>query len=225
MSAGSEMGANLPPAVLAARIALRQRDLDRLKFVNRYGRPVRIFHHPIFLSRLFLDAAPTRDVALMLGEGVRKNMAARTVRNEVECRRLIRLQNSLDSGAAGIGDWRWWKPIVSIGIVGVLPVFKLAAQNGMTKASLASARAVNDGGIGIEVHPLFQPVEIHGGNARTLIGAAGLLFHDGSQIDDIVRLGERKVARPGRPDPSTNFFCSPCIRWISSSREVPRAKR
>ena len=114
---------------------------------------------------------------------------------------------------------------VAIGVVRIFLVLKLAAQDGVAEASFASARAVDDGGIGVEVHALFQPVEINGGDAGPFIGAARFLFHDRSEIDDIFGFTERRSRDRVGHSPSTNFFCSPCIRWISSSREVPRAKR
>src|SRR5262249_37277767 len=111
----------------------------------------------------------------MLIVGLGKYMSAGAVGDEKHFLRAGRICNGLDRSASRIGDWTRRKPIDHVGVVrSRCFLFRLGDR--MSERSLTSDEAVDDRRIGFEPPPLLQPVDENGGDARTLLRLACLLF-------------------------------------------------
>src|SRR5205085_3836810 len=76
----------------------------------------------------------------------------------------------------------------------------LAAQDAPAERALAADEAVDDRRVGLQLHPLGEPVDEHAGHPAALVGAPGLLLDDRGQNDELLRRLDRQVGRAPGPD-------------------------
>ena len=95
----------------------------------------------------------------MLFQRFGKDMPAFAVRHEVERVRFFRVQHRLDRRAAGVGDRAGGQPCQGKGVVAV-DRLDLRPPNQAAKR-LAPGQAIDDVGVGLQPHALYQPVAVH----------------------------------------------------------------
>ncbi len=167
-----------------------------------------------------LDHAQPRDVALMLLVVLRERMAAGAVGHEVELPRARRIGGRFDRRAPGIGD-RPGRQAIDHDRCCRASAVRDPPATAAGRACLCRRQAVDDGRIGLQPHLLLEAVDEHRGDARALLGPAGLLLDDGGEDDELLRRAQRQVAGAAFPDLLHQLrCCACCMRWIACSRVI-----
>ena len=116
-------------------------------------------------------------------------------------------------------------PSIDVGVVR-RRLGDLAAHDRPAERALAADQAVDDRRIGLQLHPLLEPVDEHRGDARAFVRLAGFLLDDRGERHQFFRRSQRQIAGARRSHVScTTRFCACCMRWITCSRGVPRVTR
>src|SRR5580704_5089776 len=108
----------------------------------------------------------------MLLVGFCERMAAAAVGCEIEFTRARRIGGGFECGAARIGNRTGRQTVDEIGVVG-RGLLDLTLHDWPTQRTLSSDQSVDDSGVRLQPHPLFQPVDEYGGDARALFRLAG----------------------------------------------------
>ena len=128
------------------------------------------------------------------GEGV----AAGAVGHEVELSGARGIGRGFKRGATRIGDRAGRQSIDLIGVVR-RRLIDLALHDRTAERALAADQSVYDRRIRLQPHSLLEPVHEHGGDARTLVRLAGLLFDQRGQDHELFGRLERKIGRRSGP--------------------------
>src|SRR5215471_12066265 len=167
---------------------LRRRRRGRLGGGGRCGRGV------LAGALLAFDPAQTVDVLLMLVVVFREDVPANAVGDEIEILGARRIGGRLERGAARIADRPRRQAVDDVGVVR-RRLALLALGDRVAEGAFAAGEAVDDGGIGLQLHLRLEPVDEHGGDARALLVAAGLLLDDRGEDDQFLRRLERQARR------------------------------
>ena len=135
----------------------------------------------------------------MTVERIGEDMAAGAIGDEIKLARARGIGHRLERGPAGIGDRTRRQAIDLIGIIGRRLV-DLGARQRPAERPLSADDAIDNRRIGLQPHMFAQPVDKDAGDARPLVGLAGLLFDDGGQRDHFIGRGDRQVSRTPLPD-------------------------
>ena len=146
-----------------------------------------------------LDLPPAGDVALVTLQRVGEGVAAGAVGDEEQILGPRRVGDRLQSRAAGIGDRAGRQALDHVGVVGGRPL-DLRAHDAAPEGAAPADQAVDDGRIGLQLHPLLQPIDEHARDPRTLVGPAGLLLDDGGQRHHLGRRLDRHLGAAALPD-------------------------
>ena len=147
----------------------------------------------------FSICAPARHVLQMLVERIGEDVAAGSVRDEIEVLAAGRIGDRLERRLARIGDRPRRQAVDDVGVVGRRLV-ELGLGDRVAERSLAEHQAVNDRRIGLEPHVLLQPVDEDAGDARPLVRLARLLLDDRGERHHFAGRLDRQIGRALLPD-------------------------
>src|SRR5262249_22760184 len=153
----------------------------------------------VLAALLALDPAQPVDVLLVLVVVFGEHVAAGAVGDEEDFLGARRVGGGFERGAARIGDRSGWQALDHIGVVR-RRLADLALQDRPPERVLAADQAVDDGRVRLQLDPLLEAIDEHGGDAGALLRLAGLLLDDGRERDELVGRLERKVRRAMVPD-------------------------
>ena len=153
-----------------------------------------------FLGLLLLERPPAGDILVVLFERRGEDVAAGAVGDEIEIVGLGRIGDRFERGTAGIGDRPRRQAVDDVGVVGRRLVDVGLVDRAVGRPALAAEHAVEDGRVGLQPHALVQPVDEDGGDARALVGHAGLLLDDRGERHELVDVGERQAGDAAVPD-------------------------
>ena len=146
-----------------------------------------------------LHLTPAGHVALVAFQRIGEGVAAGAVGHEVEVLGARRVGDRLQRRSARIGDRPGGQPLDHVGVVGSRPL-DLGAQDAAPEGAAPADEPVNDGRIGLQLHPLLQAIDEDARHPRPLVGAAGLLLDDRGQRHHLGRRLHRDLGAAALPD-------------------------
>src|SRR5262249_18120454 len=134
----------------------------------------------------------------MLLVSLRKSVSAGTIRHEIELLRTGRISGSLDRRPTRIGYRAGRQTINDVSIVRRRLGDVAFAQRSPERA-LAEHQPVNHRGVSLQPHPLFQAIDEHSRNARTLFRLARFFFDNGCKHNELIGRLERQIGIAALP--------------------------
>ncbi len=135
----------------------------------------------------------------MLFQRLRKSMATRAIRHEIEVARARGVRGRFHGRTAGIGDWARRQRRNGVGVVRCRAI-NIRTADGAPERRLAADNAVDDRRVGLQAHLLVEAVVEDAGDARTFIGAARFLLHDGGERHEFARVAQGQILGAAIPD-------------------------
>ena len=149
-------------------------------------------------SFAFSTCLKVRDVFLMLLVGFGEDVAAGAVGNEIEVAGAGRIGGGFKRRATGICNRSGRQSVDLVGVVGGR-LIDLALHDRPPERALAADQAVDDGRVRLQPHPLLEPIDEYGGDARALVRLAGFLLDQRGQDHELFGGFDRQVG--GAPGP------------------------